>query len=288
MILMLLLLTQAFLSVLSEEPPPPPQHVHVNKWLLTWTPPTAETDLTYTVQSSFHSDEWTDVPICVHTASTSCDVALTAAENEHGCVMLRVQAERRGLKSTPVQACSSQSDSCTPEVSLSGRPGFLTIHLSRNHSLAQNHAAHAAHRVHYSREGDTTQLSEDSYSSFTLPQLEPGQRYCAQVEYILHSRPVGPPSCSLCELVPYSSETGTVVKPVVVVCVFIVLVLVLTGTAYVFICQQRRIKQWLRPPYAIPEDFHCQRHFPVSTYSPTEEHFDAITFVTPVRSLRPT
>ncbi|XP_060909569.1 interferon gamma receptor 2 isoform X2 [Labrus mixtus] len=277
--ILMLLLTQAFLSALSEEPPPPPQHVHVKKWLLTWTPPTAETDLTYTVQSSFHGGKWTDVPICVHMASTSCDVALTAAENEHGCVMLRVQAERRGLKSTPVQACSSQSDSCTPEVSLSARPGFLTIHLSRNHSLAQNHAAHTVYRVHYSREGDTTQLSEDSSSSLTLPQLEPGQRYCAQVEYILHRWSVGPPSCSLCELVPHS---GTEVNPGVIVGVCIVLFLLMSGTAYVFIFQQRRIKQWLRPPYAIPEDFYCQRHFPISTYSLTEEHLDVITVVIPV------
>ncbi|KAM6978353.1 interferon gamma receptor 2 [Tautogolabrus adspersus] len=277
----LLLLSQAFLSALSEEPPSPPQHVHVNKLLLTWTPPTEETDLTYTVQSSFHSSKWTDVPACVHTISTSCDVALKAAENEHGCVMLRVYAERRGLTSTPVQACSSHGDSCTPEVSLSARPGSLTIHLSRNHSLAQNHAAHAEHRVHYSREGETIQLSEDSSSSLTLRQLEAGQRYCAQVEYILHSKPVGPPSCSMCELVPHSGVWGTEVNPGVIVAVCIVFFLLMTITAYVFIFQQRRIKEWLRPPYAIPEDFYCQRHFHIATSSPTQEHYDLITCVTP-------
>lgn len=56
---------------------------------------------------SFDSRVWTDVPACIHISSDSCDVSSTKALGEHGCVMLRVQAEKkRGLTSKPVKACS--------------------------------------------------------------------------------------------------------------------------------------------------------------------------------------
>uniref|UniRef100_UPI0037E74D1B interferon gamma receptor 2 isoform X2 n=1 Tax=Semicossyphus pulcher TaxID=241346 RepID=UPI0037E74D1B len=276
MIFMVLLL-QAALSARCEEPPAPPQNVHVENWLLTWSPPPDDTDVTYTVHSSSHGSAWTDVPACEQMSSTSCDVALTAAKSKHGCVMLRVRTERRGLTSTPVPACSTHGDSCSPQVSLSARPGSLTVHLTDNHSLALKYADHAQHRVHYIREGDTLQHFEDSSSSLTLRQLQEGQRYCTQVHFILHSQAVGPPSCSQCELIP---QTGDQVNPGVIVAVVFALFLLFPLTAYIFLYQRKRIKQCLRPPYEISEDFSLQRHIPISTCSPPpEERYDVISCV---------
>ncbi|XP_041662193.1 interferon gamma receptor 2 [Cheilinus undulatus] len=265
-------------SVLTEDPPPSPRQVRVLQKLLTWTPPPTETDLTYSVQSRYHADVWRDVPSCVHISSTSCDVTVTSVESRNGCVRLRVRAERRGLNSPPVEACSLHGDSCTPAVSLTARPTSLTVYLSRNHSLAEEHAAHVEHRVNYTREGDTQQLSRFSPSSVTLPSLEEGQRYCTQVEFMLHGQPVGPPSCPLCETIPH---TGVQVSAGVVAIVVIVLILMGIASAYVLLFKGKRIKQWLRPPYKIPDDFHLQRPLPISTYSLPEENCDVISSVIP-------
>lgn len=40
------------LPVLCEVPPAPPQNIHVDNWLLKWTPGTKDTDVTYTVKYS--------------------------------------------------------------------------------------------------------------------------------------------------------------------------------------------------------------------------------------------
>lgn len=49
-------------------------------------------------------------------------------------------------------------DACTPELSLTARPGSLTVDLSRNHSLALEHGDHAKHRVYYGKEGELLQV----------------------------------------------------------------------------------------------------------------------------------
>lgn len=63
---------------------------------------------------SFDSEKWINVPACEKISSTSCDVTSLKAVDELGCVKLRIQAERRGLKSSQVEACSNHSEKPTP------------------------------------------------------------------------------------------------------------------------------------------------------------------------------
>lgn len=46
--------------------------------------------------------------------STQCNVSATAAEAEQGCVQLRVRAERSGLRSQHIEACSQYGESTEP------------------------------------------------------------------------------------------------------------------------------------------------------------------------------
>ncbi|XP_056266832.1 interferon gamma receptor 2 isoform X2 [Pseudoliparis swirei] len=249
------LCTLIAVHVLSEIPPAPPRNVHVDNWLLTWLPTTEEEEVTYTVQySSFDSDVWTDVPACVHISLNCCNVISTKVEGELGCVMLRVQAERRGLTSTPVKACSRHGDSCTPDFSLTAVPGSLTVHLSRNHSLALEHGEHLKHRVYYGKEGEPRQEYEHLHvASVTISELLEGQRYCTEVQYVFYDMPVGLATCTQCEVIPKSrkdSKQSGIIAAVVLVVVLLVLIPVL---AYFIIFQRGTIKQWLSP-YRIPED----------------------------------
>ncbi|XP_029385667.1 interferon gamma receptor 2 isoform X2 [Echeneis naucrates] len=176
---LILLWIPAFVSVpaLSQAPPPPPQNIHVDKWLLMWAPASQESNITYTVEyQSFDPGKWKGVPTCIREAITSCNVAVSKAESVNGCVMLRVRAERDGLSSIPVQACSRHGHSCSPEVSLTVRPQSMTVYLSRNHSLVQEHASQVKYRVYYGKAGELLTKSLDAASSVSIPKLEEGQR----------------------------------------------------------------------------------------------------------------
>uniref|UniRef100_A0A8D3B2Z1 Fibronectin type-III domain-containing protein n=1 Tax=Scophthalmus maximus TaxID=52904 RepID=A0A8D3B2Z1_SCOMX len=241
--------------VVSEETLAPPQNIHVDKWLLTWTPATEERDVTYTVQySSFDNRVWKDVPACVQTSFNSCNVAFTKTESEYGCVMLRVQAERRGLTSRPVKACSRYGDSCTPEVRLTARPGSLTVYLSENHSMFVEHGDNAQHRVYYGKEGESLQMYEDGTSSVTIHKLEEGKHYCTKVQYIIFNQPYGLESCTQCEVIPESRHAPKQTEVIVaVVGVVVILAFLISAIAYILIFHHRRIKLWLQPPCQIPD-----------------------------------
>ncbi|NP_001348087.1 interferon gamma receptor 2 precursor [Cynoglossus semilaevis] len=276
--LLVLLSFQALVqvSVVSQKAPQPPINILADEWLLTWSS-TDENDVTYTVQYlSFDHTVWKDVASCVQTSFTSCNVAFTKADSEHGCVNLRVQAERSGLKSQPVQACSRR-DTCSPDVMLAARPGSLTVYLSKNHTLALEHADHVEHRVYYGKEGKGLQKYKDGYSSLSINKLEEGQSYCVEVQYMYSKKPVGLRSCRQCEVIPLSKHKPNPTLVVVVIVVLFILVLVISAVAYTIICHSRRIKQCLQNPFEIPENLHFDVFPEQCVLSVEEEHCDVIS-----------
>ncbi|KAK5921443.1 hypothetical protein CgunFtcFv8_025148 [Champsocephalus gunnari] len=245
-------------QVFSEAPPAPPQDIQVDNWLLRWSPDPDHGNVTYTAQnSSFDSDEWTDVPYCVHTSLNSCNVSSIKARSVYGCVMLRVQAERHGQKSPSVQACSTHGDLCTPDFILTASPGSLT-------------------------KGEALQGYKDGPASVTIDELQEGQRYCTRVQYLSFTRTEGLPTCTQCALIPESDSRRTVTT-VSLVLVGGVLLLVFPVIAYFLLFQRWRFKRWLQPRYTFREhllELLPEPRFPVP--SSTEEHYDVITSMSPV------
>nr|XP_057938432.1 interferon gamma receptor 2 isoform X2 [Doryrhamphus excisus] len=193
-------------KVLSEAPPGPPQNVQLNNWQLTWTPATEEHNVTYTVwYHSFDADQWKDVPTCKQMSSTSCNVNFMKAEADHGCALIGVLAERRGLTSEIARACSSQGNSCSPEVVLSANPGTLIVHLSRNSGISLE-GYHVKHRIYFGKEGEPLEAYEDAVSSVPIPNLKDGEHYCASVQYTYFDTPIGVASCTRCKAIPHSKE----------------------------------------------------------------------------------
>ncbi|KAM9802249.1 interferon gamma receptor 2 isoform X3 [Syngnathus typhle] len=240
-------------QVFSETLPALPQDVLFDNWQVTWTSASEESTVTYTVRySSFDSDLWKDVPTCKQINFTSCKVTSIKAEAEHGCVMLGVQAERRGLTSDLVRACSRQGTLCSPEVRLSARPGFFTIYLSRKNGIALE-GDHIKHRIYFGKEGEHLEKYEDAVSSVSINNLKEGERYCAKVQYTYFDHPVGLSSCTQCEVIPQSSPgTKQIEKGFAVVLVLILIPFI----AYIPLFQRRRIKEWFQPSYKIPDIGH--------------------------------
>ncbi|XP_047456123.1 interferon gamma receptor 2 [Mugil cephalus] len=285
--LFVLLCYQAVVQVLSKErPPPPPQNVYVDQWEMKWTPATEERNITYTVQycsSDTICTEWKDVPACTQISSSFCNVTLLKAEAERACVRLRVQADRRGSFSKPVNACSMNSDSCTPWFNLTTRPNSLTVHLSKDHRLAEKHAARAKHRVYFGKEGDTPE-GHMTTSSCSFDNLKGGQRYCVSVEYVYDDNPVGMPSCIQCEVIPSSRDAKT---PVIIVVVMVFSVIVIVASAYIYLFKRKKIKEWLQPPYEMPDmllDPLPERHIFVLPTGNNEENYDVLSSITLNRS----
>lgn len=261
--------------VLSDVPPAPPQDIHVDNWILKWTPASTERNVNYIVQySKFDENKWLNVTPCAHTSLNSCDVSFTKLEAEYGCVKIRVLTERNGLTSKPVEACSRQGDSCTPDLSLAARPGSLTVHLSRDHILAEKNADHAGYRVCYGKE-QPLQHCEDSTSSLNIHDLDEGQRYCVQVQYTNFNKRVGLPTCMKCEDIPHtrvtSKQMGIIVGVVAFVAVVVLLVLV-----YLVLFHREKIKRFLQPPAQLPSKLlHPVHHIPLSPIS--DEEYDHIS-----------
>ncbi|XP_008277679.1 uncharacterized protein LOC103355603, partial [Stegastes partitus] len=229
--------------------------------------------------SSYKTDEWIVVPDCHQIAFNSCNVAFTKAKEEHGCVMLRVTAESHGKTSKPAKACSRHGDSCTPDFSLTARPGSLTVQLTMNHSLAPDYAGQIKHRIYYGK-GEQLEAYIDVSSSKTISELDQGQRYCVAVQYVRYDTPHGPRSCIQCELIPeagYSTHTRIIVAVVVAV----VLVAVITAVAHILIFHRKKIKSCLQPRYQMPHSVLEPLDIPNFTSSQTEEHCDVISSFTP-------
>ncbi|KAM4558262.1 interferon gamma receptor 2 [Odontesthes bonariensis] len=276
---------QAAVQVLSEGTPPLPQDVQVDGGQLTWTPGSEDADLTYRVEYlSSDQEEWTAVPGCEEIPSHSCSIAASiAATAEHDCVMLRVQVQRAGLRSTAVRACSTHGDSCSPRFSLTPGPGSLTVHLSRNNSLARRYADYAKHRICFGKEGEPLRFCRDAAASESLSELEAGQRYCVQVQHILWDEPFGPAGCSQCETVRASDylKQAAIIAGVVVAVGLVVLVPVV---AYLLIFQLRKVKQLLRPPCEISLFLEPGLKAQIPILSNTEDHYDRISSISPPSS----
>lgn len=278
--LFVLLCLQNIVQVLSEATLLPPKNIQVDKWQLTWSPATEERDIVYTVEyRSFNTEEWKVVPACVQIAFNSCNVASTKAKGAYGCVMLRVLAERHGLTSIPVEACSRHGDSCTPDFNMTAWPGSLAVHLTGDHSLTSEHAGNAKHRIYFGKQGEQLQMYRDAASSDIISPLEEGQRYCVQVQYLIMNKPFGLASCIQCELVP---ESGNSTQTLIISSVLVVLILVavIPGVAYILIFQRKKIKSCLEPPYKIPESFLDLTQGMILPSDQSDEHCDVISSFT--------
>lgn len=224
--------------------PPAPGSVELKDGLLRWAP--ATDDATHAVQfQAFDEDGWRSLAECEGTAESECDVRALLRSAKHGCVRLRVRAQRGPLASEAVEACGASGDRCTPELGLSPAGVSLTVNLSRRHSLLEALGRHARYNVcHWSADAPR-RLCHETRDALPLPDLEPGRTFCAAAQFLYFDRAEGVGRCPVCRDVPrHPSPYATVV-------VSVVLALIALGlsslAAYVLIYHRNKIKTWCRP-----------------------------------------
>lgn len=238
-----LVLSQFLFTVSAVSPPEAPGSVEVEAGLLRWSP--AEGDSTYSVESRrFLELSWSELSQCAGTTLSFCNVSAVIRDAIHGCVGLRVRAQRGQDRSEAVEACSVTEDTCTPQVNLSASSTSITVHLTRFHSLQNNYAHSAKHSVCYWSLDRPRPVCIETLSSVSLPltDQDPGRTYCVTVQYLLYKKVlVGLPHCPVCIEVPRVQFEH---KAVVLGIVLPLLALALgSGLAYVLIFHRKKVKK---------------------------------------------
>ncbi|KAM8847613.1 interferon gamma receptor 2 [Synchiropus picturatus] len=259
---------------------PLPQSVQVDRGLLTWESDSGLEDTSFTVlQRSLRSESWTVVSSCFQTNATSCNVASITADGGPECVQLAVREETRGENSEVAIACSAHGGACTPLVRLLGAPGAITIQLSRTHRVIEEHGLDIKHVIYFGEEGAPLEPLNGIYLASTEKSgLVGGRNYCASVQFTFYGRPVGLPSCAVCERVPDSNGKVSVI----VGCVLLVLFFFSSLVAYFILFQRQRIKKCLHMPYHIPAETLEPLAVSVMPNTSVEERYDNISTIGPI------
>lgn len=262
---------------------PGPGRVELQGGLLRWTP--AADHLNHTVQvqrfglrSQTLDKEWISPSQCQETETSVCDVSalLQEAEADHTCLRFRVRAQSGPDQSEAVEACGASEGRCTPQLGLSPSGGSLTVNLSRKHSLVVALGHHTNYNVCHWREDRPEPLCEQTLDSLLLPDLEPGQTYCASAQFVHFGQyAVGAPRCPLCQELPLrpSPHTAAVLGSTLT----LVLLALVCGATYVLIFQKKRIKAWFKPEQN--PDSLILTSGGALVYTPSEEDYSVITNV---------
>lgn len=251
---------------------PAPGRVELQDGLLRWSP--AEDHLPHTVQvRRFEQDEWSSLSQCQETVTSVCDVSALLREAEHGCLRLRVRAQRGPDRSEAVEACSASEDRCTPQLGLTPSGGSLTVNLSRRHVLLVALGHHAKYNVCHWSEDRPEPVCDQTLDSVPLSDLEPGRTYCAWAQFLHFGRAEGAPRCAVCrELPPRRSPHAAAILGSTLTLAALAL---LCGATYVLIFHKKRIKAWFRPEQQ-PDSLMLPSGGAL-VHTPSEEEYSVIT-----------
>uniref|UniRef100_A0A3B5M5R1 Fibronectin type-III domain-containing protein n=1 Tax=Xiphophorus couchianus TaxID=32473 RepID=A0A3B5M5R1_9TELE len=180
---------------------PSPIDVVIDQSMLKWN--STASDVTFTAEFHDFESDWTPIETCIETRFTSCDLS---SEESDRCIRRRVAAWRNGVESEPVEACSRDGHACSPNFTLTAAPESLTVNLKRNHNLHKENADNLKYWIYFWKKGAQLKVKSEM---FIL-----GETYCVMVQFALHWKEYGPPSCMQCETIPSSSKPPDVFCPI--------------------------------------------------------------------------
>ncbi|KAM9486817.1 interferon gamma receptor 2 [Clarias gariepinus] len=262
---------------------PSPQRVKVNLSVLIWDRPKNYTNITYAVQSNTTLSDWRDV----YTGPQQQFNFTAAAEDFYG-KKFRVQAKKGNQTSKWVESRLVQCahlHTCAPVIQLKVERDMVHLWMKhRDSSLKANEGGHIEFRPLYWKRNSTNDKQEPGFNSdyLLIRDLEPGQEYCFQVEYLLFHKPHGKPSREICAVIPETSKQRSL-RFVMYGVLVVVLLAILGGFLYFVHTHYKRIKALLQPPLDIPE--HIQEfifrelpEFPLPERQVTES-YDLVSYV---------
>ncbi|MCI4378057.1 hypothetical protein PGIGA_G00211350 [Pangasianodon gigas] len=232
----------------------PPQRVKVKSSVLTWNGTKDFTNITYVVQYSTTSNDWRDVY-----SGTQQQFNFTAAAEDFYGTRFRVQSKRGNQTSAWVMSKLVQCahlHTCAPIIELKVETDRVHLWMKhRDQSLEEKEGGHISFKPLYWKRNSTNKEELNATSThLVLEDLESGQEYCFQVEYLLFHKPHGKPSREICKVIPETSKQRNL--RVIMLGVLTVAGLAILGCCLYFVyTHYKRIKALLQPPLDIPDHF---------------------------------
>nr|ABJ97311.1 cytokine receptor family member B6 [Danio rerio]ABJ97330.1 zebrafish CRFB6 receptor [Expression vector pAct26CRFB6] len=234
----------------------PPQDLKIVKSQLLWKPPEVDGDLRYSLQYKLDSkaeDKWYNV-------SSHINKNVFNITDEFYGALFRVRAEKgyhisEWAISNRVNCVNVNS--CAPVVNLSEKPGIVSLTLAHmDQSLEKEHGEHLEFNISSwsvnSRENPEEDVVINS-KDYIFNDLESGQIYCFQVEYLLYHKPYGKASKERCVFIPETPEAKkkrVLIYGPLITC----FVLMVCGFCIFLFCKcksnkrvQSVVKEWFQP-----------------------------------------
>nr|AMT92201.1 cytokine receptor family member B6 [Ctenopharyngodon idella] len=188
----------------------PPQDVKMVESDLLWKPPSDDKVL-YSLQYKLNfksEDEWLNVSSHIGTKLNSFKIT----PEFYGAVF-RVRSEKENhisewQYSNPVQCVNVKS--CVPVINLNVKPEIVYLTMTHmDESLEEEYGINVEFNVSYWKKDNRGYPEVRSiiiHKNEDIDNLEPGQIYCFQAEYLLFENPYGNPSKEKCEIIPERPE----------------------------------------------------------------------------------
>ncbi|XP_026067160.1 interferon gamma receptor 2 [Carassius auratus] len=191
----------------------PPQDVRIVRSNLQWKRPADDDDsVLYSLQyKPGHNtgDEWYSV-----TSHNGTQLRFQITPEFYGAVF-RVRAEQ-GINVSEWQYSDSvncaNANFCVPLLKLSVKPEMVLVTMAHmDESLEKEDGEHVEFNLSYWKVNNGGYLKPESVITKSknepIFQLESGQKYCFQVQYLLYEKPYGNVSNQICAIIPETPET---------------------------------------------------------------------------------
>ncbi|XP_060785113.1 interferon gamma receptor 2 [Neoarius graeffei] len=234
---------------------PPPQHVKVESSVLTWIYGKVQVNVTYAVQYNTTLTDWRDVY-----SGTQQQFNFTATAEDFYGKRFRVRSERENQTSdwelSELVQCA-HLHTCAPILEVKVETDMVRLRVKhRDQSLREKKGGHLSLQLLYWKRNHTNDELQElpMDSTHIIEDLDSGEEYCFQVEYLVFYKPHGKPSPEICEVIPETSKERNI--RVVIIGVLTVAGLAVLGVCLYFLyVHHKRIKALLQPPLDIPEHF---------------------------------
>lgn len=231
----------------------PPRRVNVRSSVLTWDPPVDHTGITYAVQYNTTLSDWSGV----YNSPQRMFNFTAAAEDFYG-KRFRVRSERGNQTSdwemSKLVQCA-HLHTCAPIIELKVETDKVHLLMKhRDQSVKEENGRHISFKPLYWKRNGTKNKRVFNSDHLVFKDLESGEEYCFQVEYLLYEKPHGKPSREVCTVIPETSKQRN--WRVIMFGVLTLIGLAIVGSfLYFFYTHHKRIKALLQPPLDIPEHF---------------------------------
>ncbi|XP_051529527.1 uncharacterized protein LOC127426633 [Myxocyprinus asiaticus] len=215
----------------------------------------------YSVQyklGSTPAEEWHNVSSHIGTKLKTLNITA-----EFYGAVFRVHAEKGNRtsewqNSKPVKCLNIRH--CVPLINLTVKPGMAHLYMEHmDQSLVKEFGNGIAFNISYWKVANGDHSEVQFYitngKSQLFPNLESGQEYCFQVQYLWYNKRYGNTSNKSCAIIPETAEEKKRRDLLLSILATVFVSAMCVGCIFAFFKNHKKLKQFFRPPPEIPDHY---------------------------------